>query len=298
MGNERIQKIVHDGKEEVLRCHEQAKLLPKSLFDTQIASCFADPFVNGVLDLQPSLRTLVKKHASVLLDKTLQASDWEKRPLEDKQIEYAANDVRFLITVRDRLDELLRAEGREKLRACFVSECKLLCEWKGKNKANLVFESLGRREWTVKQYGNLLGLIKWREAKSKALGRNKKRFLPDDTMISLARTATNEELAIRCEDEFKRVLALGGISAETSEEYLQNDYCFALCKTLCLSHGIYPELVPLRARLGYEFVHMMRYLRKYERFPEDCFLSSGWRWEFIGQPLLDFVCHKKAILFS
>ncbi len=296
MSNEHVAKIVHDGKEEVSRCREHSETAPKNLFDLQIACCLVGSWCDGVLELRPSLQTLVKKHANVLLDKTCQRSDWERRPLSVEQLEYAANDVRFLFALRDHFEALLRVKGRETLSACFVSECESLCE--RKSKVPKVFELLGRQEWSVKQYGNLLGLLEWRKAKARALKLNKeKKVLSDVELVSRARNASNDELIRFCENGFRRVLVMDGIKAETPEEYLENDLCFSLCKAMCLSHGIYPEVVPSGGRFGYEFVHLIRYLRKHERFPESCFLSTGWRFELIGKPLLDFVCHKKPISF-
>jgi ribonuclease D len=305
MGNKRVEKVVHDGREEVMRCFEQSKearVLPRNLFDTQIASRFADPLLlNGVVDLTPSLQSLVGKYANVALDKTLQTSNWAKRPLTKQQLEYAANDVRFLIIMRDRLDELMRCPGRDMVRDCFSGDCDSLCnfvETKAESKANPIFEYLGRQEWTSKQYANLVGLVKWRERNAQESGRYEKRIMTASNMVSIARNASDEELLHNCNGFRRGIAPLGGVVAETASEYLQNDYCFSLCKSLCLSYGIYPEAVPLGARPGYAFVYLMGHLRRSKAFPVGHFLSKGWRLRLVGQPLLEFVCHNKVISLS
>ena len=64
---------------------------------------------------------MVLELVGVELDKQAQSSDWGRvDQLSDTQLAYAANDARFLLPARERLEEMLRREGRWELaQRCF-----------------------------------------------------------------------------------------------------------------------------------------------------------------------------------
>ena len=79
--------------------------IPGTVFDTQI--------VAGFLGLStPSLSRLVDQMLGVSLPKADRLSDWLVRPISDRQVTYALNDVAHLLELRDVLTERLRALGR------------------------------------------------------------------------------------------------------------------------------------------------------------------------------------------
>jgi ribonuclease D len=66
------------------------------------------------------LKDLCKEFLKVELSKEQQSSDWAAAKLSNKQLRYAAMDVRYLHDLRKRLDAMLKREGREELaQACF-----------------------------------------------------------------------------------------------------------------------------------------------------------------------------------
>jgi ribonuclease D len=308
MGNSRVQKVVHDGREEVSRLveHTGGAIVPQNLFDTQVACGFLNPGVrNGHPDVMPSLQTLVKKYVGVTLDKELQMSNWMARPLTEGQLQYAANDVRHLLMLRNVFHEMMGRVGYEQLRLCVLEECQGLCELsleqpagRRKSKKSLVFECVGRLEWSSKQYAALVALVEWRENESQMKGRKREKVMSSDKLVSLARDASREdELRKKKYNLRKPITPLGGIDAETPDECMHNELCFSLCKTLCLSSGVHVELVPL-VKLGYDFINVMRHIRRNGKAPDSHFLFKGWRLKLIGQPLVEFVCNQRGILLS
>ncbi|NEN98926.1 MAG: ribonuclease D, partial [Moorea sp. SIO3I7] len=67
------------------------------------------------------LKELVKELERIDLDKSAQSSDWGNvANLSDEQLEYAANDVRYLLNVRQKLINMLEREDRWELaQQCF-----------------------------------------------------------------------------------------------------------------------------------------------------------------------------------
>jgi ribonuclease D len=79
--------------------------VPTTVFDTQI--------VAGFLGLStPSLSRLVDQMLGISLPKADRLSDWLVRPISERQVTYALNDVVHLLALRDVLTEKLRALGR------------------------------------------------------------------------------------------------------------------------------------------------------------------------------------------
>ena len=69
------------------------------------------------------LKDLIHELIGVELDKSSQSSDWGSDDnLSNKQIDYAANDVRYLIKAMHKLKIILEREGRYELaQKCFKS---------------------------------------------------------------------------------------------------------------------------------------------------------------------------------
>ena len=79
--------------------------LPVSLFDTQLAAAFLG------IGFSISYQGLIEQLLGVEVAKDETRSDWIKRPLSDKQIHYAAADVRYLLQARAILSDQIEKKG-------------------------------------------------------------------------------------------------------------------------------------------------------------------------------------------
>lgn len=82
----------------------------KPIWCTKIASKLVRTYSD-----RHGLKDLSKELLNQEVDKTNQMSDWANENLTDSQLEYAANDVRVLIPIYNKLSSLLRREGRTEL---------------------------------------------------------------------------------------------------------------------------------------------------------------------------------------
>ena len=82
-------------------------VLPHAAYDTQVAAAFCG------YGMSISLLDLVRDVAGVTLLKSQTVSDWSTRPFTPRQVDYLVDDVRYLFTVADRLEEKLAARGRD-----------------------------------------------------------------------------------------------------------------------------------------------------------------------------------------
>ena len=101
-----MEKIVHAGEQDFAALYERDRIVPKNVFDTQIAAALV-----GYGD-QISYAKLVAKVCGVQLDKLETLTDWTARPLTKAQIKYSLEDVRYLGAIREHLGERLEALGR------------------------------------------------------------------------------------------------------------------------------------------------------------------------------------------
>ncbi len=111
-----VEKIFHFARFDVatLRYHLGINVNP--VFCTKIASRLARTY-----SPQHGLKALVQELEQVELDKSAQSSDWGNAlNLSDQQLRYAANDVRYLVSLRDKLTLMLKRENRWQLaQDCF-----------------------------------------------------------------------------------------------------------------------------------------------------------------------------------
>jgi ribonuclease D len=99
-------KVFHSGDNDVVYLKRRFGLAFAGLSDTMLAARFL-----GVREL--GLERLLLKYLDVQPVRSQQKTDWARRPLSPAQEHYAAEDVRHLILLRDRLLTELRAIGRE-----------------------------------------------------------------------------------------------------------------------------------------------------------------------------------------
>lgn len=95
--------------------------LPSQVYDTQIGARLL-----GVKKF--GLGNLVEHYFDVVLSKSSQKADWGKRPLSEKMVDYALNDVRYLLPMSEKIIEGLKEKGRYDwfLESCEWAKSKVL----------------------------------------------------------------------------------------------------------------------------------------------------------------------------
>src|ERR1700745_4306545 len=106
MANEGVLKVFHAARQDVEIVWHQAKLIPRPIFDTQVAA-----MVLGY-GYSISYDQLVQRITGDSLDKSHRFPDWTRRPLSDAQLAYAISDVTHLRDVYLALVDDLGRRGR------------------------------------------------------------------------------------------------------------------------------------------------------------------------------------------
>ena len=110
LNDEKIQKIFHYARFDMAALKHALKIDVKNIYCTKIASKIARTYTNN-----HGLKDLCKELLGVEISKKQQSSDWGNSNLSKEQIAYAANDVKYLHQIKDKLDEILVREDRQLL---------------------------------------------------------------------------------------------------------------------------------------------------------------------------------------
>ena len=107
LANEKVLKVFHAARQDLEIFYNLTGTVPVPLFDTQVAA-----MVCGHGE-QVGYNNLVAAVCGHTIDKGPQFTDWSRRPLSRKQLDYALNDVTYLRDVYRKLSEEVAMRGRE-----------------------------------------------------------------------------------------------------------------------------------------------------------------------------------------
>ena len=115
--NTAVEKVFHFARFDVAALAENLGIAVNPIFCTKIASRLGRTYAP-----RHGLKDVVNELVGVELDKQAQSSDWGRvEELSEKQLTYAAGDVRWLLAARDRLETMLQREERWELaQRCFA----------------------------------------------------------------------------------------------------------------------------------------------------------------------------------
>ncbi len=174
--------LVHAGREEFRFCHNAIGQRPCGWFDIQLAAGMVG------MEFPAAYSTLVSRVLGESLKKGETRTDWRRRPLTQRQIDYALLDVVYLTDIHAHL--VKRLTEMERL-AWLREELEL---WQ----SNL--EHVGNTEqWrrvsgiaglNARQLAIVRELWRWRESEAEQRNRPAKRILRDDLIIELSRRQT------------------------------------------------------------------------------------------------------------
>lgn len=114
--NINVVKVFHFARFDLATLRQYLNIHVNPVFCTKIASKLARTYTN-----RHGLKELIQELENVELDKSAQSSDWGNAAnLSDKQLNYASNDVRYLLSARQKLIAMLEREERLELaKNCF-----------------------------------------------------------------------------------------------------------------------------------------------------------------------------------
>jgi len=188
LADEAVVKVFHAARQDLEIFLHRFGVLPKSLFDTQVAAMVA-----GYGD-QVGYDNLVGALTGAAIDKAHRFSDWSARPLTPAQIAYAAADVTHLRHVYEKLTAKLAAEGRTDWMA---SELAVLNDPATfRPDPETLWEKLRPRTNNRRLLGVLQAVVAWREREAQRVDVPRQRIVRDESLLEIAATTPQDVAAL------------------------------------------------------------------------------------------------------
>jgi ribonuclease D len=173
-----IVKVLHAGRQDIEIFWQKGEVIPDPLFDTQVAA-----MVCGFGE-SASYETLARKLADAEVDKSARFTDWSRRPLSNRQLEYALADVTHLRIVYEKLSAQLKRTGR----AAWVAEETAALQ----NKELYVLDPdhawrrLKARTTSKRFLAALAVVAAWREREAQSRDIPRGRVIKDEALLEIA----------------------------------------------------------------------------------------------------------------
>ncbi len=171
--------VVHSARQDIEVVYQTAQLMPKCIFDTQIAA--------GLLGYAPQLgyANLANELFGVEIAKSHTRADWSKRPLTDALLQYAAEDVEYLLPAYSALAESLDRQSR--LAWAEEDSARLLSPVLYDIDPRLAIDRLkGARNLRGRRRSAAASLAAWRESQALRSNRPRQWVTRDSVLIDLA----------------------------------------------------------------------------------------------------------------
>ena len=168
-----ILKVFHSARQDIEVLMNVFNVIPWPVYDTQLAA----NFIFAETDIGYS--NLVEKFFEIKLNKKYQVSDWSKRPLKDKQIEYAGLDVEYLPLLYKKLDTKIRIKRKVRRYKAEIEKLKDIVEiYNPKNS----YKKIDIRKKNIIM-SRLKILSEWRELSAQKLNIPRNWIISDKTII-------------------------------------------------------------------------------------------------------------------
>jgi ribonuclease D len=300
--------IVHAGRGELEFCLLAVGRQPTPLFDVQLAAALAGS------EYPAGLGTLVARFLGRTPPKHETRTDWRRRPLSKRQVEYALNDARFLTPLRDHIRGKLEELGR----LSWLEE--EMAAWQESVERSLSHERWRRISGNAGMDARGLAIVRelfhWRDGEAQRRNQPARRILRDDLIVELARRGSADITRIRALRGLERgdlQRRLGEIAAavqrgldlpedecparapreQTPELSVLGQFLFAALGSICRQAHLAPNLVgtpnDLRDWIAY---HTGRSRARPGTIPQ---LARGWRAEFVGRLFEDLLAGKLSV---
>ena len=181
--NKKVEKVFHAAKQDVEIFYFAMGKVPTPIFDTQVAS-----MVLGYGD-QIGYDTLVSKVLGIHIDKGARFTDWSRRPLTEKQLQYAIGDVTHLMHVYIRLKAQLAEQRRENWTD---EEMLLITTAKGYDlNPKHAYKRLKFRTMTSRTLAVLREVACVRELYAQKKNRPRRHIMKDESLLDIASSKPN-----------------------------------------------------------------------------------------------------------
>ena len=179
--NKSVEVVFHDADYDLRLLHQDYGWHVTNIFDTRIASQLL-----GIKSF--GLAALLDRFFDVKLDKKHQRADWSMRPLLPDMLEYAAQDTRYLLRLKDHMKGELTRRGR--LHWAQEEFARLEgTRWEAEESMEGFLRLKGARDLSRQELAVLREVANWRDTVAAQLDRATFRVMGNEVLFELARRA-------------------------------------------------------------------------------------------------------------
>ena len=294
-----VEMVLHAGSQDVAILRRVWGVVPRNVFDTQIAAGFAG------FSAQAGYGNLLQAALGVRLHKSAGFTRWDRRPLTEEQLDYARKDVEDVLALADDLKRRLRETGRLEWAR---EECRRLEAITDERDPDTAYRRLPRvNQLRPRARAVVRELAAWRERAAQHEDRPVGSVLPDVAVVEVARRQPHDikelekirgvrpdvgrrrgreivEAVERGQKAEPPPIESGPRSEPDARDGPQIALGEALIRARALEAGLAYELVASRADLN-EIVASVR-----EGRPEpDVRTLRGWRRDLAGAELIELL---------
>ena len=260
--------VVHSARQDIEALYHLSKRIPVSLFDTQIAASLLN------YPLQISYQSLTEILQDVRLDKSFTRFDWTTRPLPANVVEYALDDVRYLLPNFEKLKHELTISKKIQW---LDEETKFLLDYElyNPNIKQICYKTKGLSQLEKKIQDKAIKLVAWRENNAQQKNKPRKWIMTDQKLLDYA--CGKSKLSTRSQqlfDDFVKesseTLSLSELLIPqkplTSSEKIKKNELQRIINSIAEAYNLPPEVISTSKSL-------IRFMRGDLSAP----LCSGWR---------------------
>jgi len=191
--------ILHSARQDLEVMYLQNDRSPVNLVDTQLAA--------ALLGYAPQigLQALLAEELSVELEKEHTRADWSRRPLPDGALQYALDDVRYLLPLWQKLEQRLGDLQRDQW---LKSDCRVALDIPPVTPPMALWSRLrGLQSMEPLQQCAALAMVRWRERRAQALDRPRRWIMSDELLSRIARRLPQDQESLQSIPDMPRRLA-------------------------------------------------------------------------------------------
>lgn len=307
IGNQTIVKITHAGENDYRLLNADYGIVPKNIFDTQVAAGFAG------YKYPVSFKKLVETELNISVNKAYTVTNWETRPFSDKQLQYAIDDIIPLASLKERLERNLKSKDRL---AWMKQE---LEKWqqdsyyeKDPHKEALTNNLMGSLNQKERVF--LIRLMEWRRNLAEQKNYSREMILSSKLLAPIVKSIKSGKAALLdnrrlpqriiedygtfFEEMYKKSITpeerllldqVVETQPENKEEDLRIELLYLLVQKKCMDEEVSINLVFPRSLLKRLRVDADQVVAE---------LQSDWRAQFIGDQLLEWMLHYNGLDFK
>ncbi|HEX9129694.1 MAG TPA: ribonuclease D [Gemmatimonadaceae bacterium] len=176
-----VEVVFHDADYDLRLLHQDYGWHVTNIFDTRVASQLL-----GIKSF--GLAALLDQYFDVKLDKKHQRADWSMRPLTADMLEYAAQDTRYLLQLKDQMNGELERRGR--LHWAQEEFARLEgTRWEVEESMEGFLRLKGARDLSRRELAVLREIANWRDTVAAQLDRATFRVMGNEALFAIARRA-------------------------------------------------------------------------------------------------------------